>query len=58
MLVSTLVLAGCATSLKGDVYSRDEARAVGTVQYGTINEVRPVIIEGTQTGAGAAAGSG
>ena len=56
LAVSTLVLAGCASSLKGDVYSRSEARDVATVQYGTINEVRAVIIEGTQSGAGAVAG--
>ncbi|QGG79480.1 glycine zipper 2TM domain-containing protein [Litorivicinus lipolyticus] len=56
LAVSTLVLAGCASSLKGDVYSRGEARDVATVQYGTINEVRAVIIEGTQSGAGAVAG--
>ena len=31
-----LTLGGCASSLTGDTYSRDEARAVQTVRYGTI----------------------
>lgn len=55
-LLMAALLSGCATSLSGDVYSRDEARATQSVEYGYINEVRPVIIEGTQSGAGAAAG--
>lgn len=56
LLLFVGLLSGCATSLSGDVYSRDEARRTQSVEYGVINEVRPVIIEGTQTGAGAAAG--
>ena len=39
--------------LEGGVYSRDEARQTQTVEYGQIDEVRPVIIEGTQSGIGA-----
>ena len=52
-----ILLAGCATSLEGDVYSREEARKTQAVQYGVVNETRAVIIEGTQTGAGGAAGA-
>lgn len=55
-LLAATLLTGCATSLSGDVYSRDEARTTQSVEYGYVNEVRPVIIEGTQSGAGAAAG--
>ena len=49
-------LSGCASSLEGGVYSRDEARQTQTVEYGQVDEVRPVIIEGTQSGIGAAVG--
>lgn len=58
LLIGLAVLvSGCATSLSGDVYSRDEARQTQNVEYGILNEVRPVIIEGTQSGAGSAAGA-
>ena len=40
-----LILGGCASSLTGDTYSRDEARAVQTVRMGTIESLRPVKIE-------------
>lgn len=56
LVLASFTVAGCATSLTGDTYSRGEARTVQTVQYGVINELRPVIIEGTQTGAGSAVG--
>ena len=52
-----LTLGGCASSLTGDTYSRDEARAVQTVRYGTIESLRPVKIEGTKTPIGAGAGA-
>lgn len=48
--------AGCASSKRGDVYSRDDARRVQQVEYGTVVEVRPVQIEGTQSGIGSVAG--
>lgn len=52
-----LILSGCASSLTGDTYSRDEARAVQTVRMGTIESLRPVKIEGTKTPIGAGAGA-
>ena len=52
-----LTLGGCASSLTGDTYSRDEARAVQTVRYGTIESLRPVKIEGTKTPIGSGAGA-
>lgn len=55
--VAGLALGGCASSLTGDTYSRSEARAVQTVHMGTIEELRPVKIEGTRTGIGAGAGA-
>lgn len=45
----SLLLGGCASSLTGDSYSRDEARRVQTVRMGTIESLRPVKIEGTKT---------
>lgn len=53
----SLALGGCASSLTGDTYSRDEARKVQTVRLGTIEMLRPVKIEGTKTPIGAGAGA-
>jgi len=52
-----VVLSGCQSSLKGNVYSREEARAVQTVRMGTIEALRPVQIEGTKTAVGPLAGA-
>lgn len=52
-----LVLTGCQSSLRGDTYSRSDARTVQTVRMGTIESLRPVKIEGTKTPIGAAAGT-
>ncbi len=52
-----MALGGCVSSLTGDSYSRDEARAVQTVRMGTIESLRPVKIEGTKTPIGAGAGA-
>lgn len=54
---SLALLGGCASSLTGDTYSRDDARAVQTVRLGTIESLRPVKIEGTKTPIGAGAGA-
>jgi outer membrane lipoprotein SlyB len=52
-----VALPGCAPpSTSGQVYSRDQARISHQVFFGTVLEVRPVTIEGTQSGAGAVAG--
>lgn len=59
-----LVLAGllvgvtaCMSTLSGESYSRDEARRVQTVEYGMVEYVRPVVIEGTKSGVGPATGA-
>lgn len=52
-----MALSGCTSSLTGDSYSRDEARAVQTVRLGTIESLRPVKIEGSKTPIGAGAGA-
>jgi outer membrane lipoprotein SlyB len=60
LLAAVLGLAGCASGLGGDTYSRTEARRVMYVKYATVEAVRPVKLEGTKTlvgpGAGAAVG--
>jgi outer membrane lipoprotein SlyB len=50
-------VAGCAGSLSGGAYSRDQARKEQTVRLGVVESVRPVTIEGTKTPIGAAAGA-
>lgn len=60
ILLATLALTGitgCASNLQGDTYSRDEARRIQTVRYGTVESVRFVVIEGTDSGIGAGAGA-
>ncbi len=53
----SLLLTGCASSLTGDSYSREDARKVQTIRMGTIESLRPVRIEGTKTPIGAGAGA-
>ena len=53
----SLALGGCASSLTGDTYTREEARTVQNVRMGTIQALRPVKIEGTKTPIGGAAGA-
>src|SRR5690606_6027386 len=48
-VVAVLVLGGCAQGLGGGTYSRTEARRAMTVQFGTIESVRGVQLEGTKT---------
>lgn len=57
IISGSLALSGCASSLQGDTYSRDDARQVQNVQYGTVEAVRLVVIEGTKTPIGTAAGA-
>lgn len=59
-LIALATLGGCASSLSGDTYSRDEAQRAMSYQDGTITAVRKVRLEGTKsyvgTGAGAVVG--
>ncbi|MGI0119380.1 glycine zipper 2TM domain-containing protein [Zooshikella sp. RANM57] len=50
-------LTGCMSNLSGNSYSRDEARQMQTVQFGTVVGVEAVAIEGTKSGVGAIAGA-
>ena len=51
-----VALTGCASSMSGDVYSRERAQKVQTVEYGQVIEVRNIQIEGTKSGLGGVAG--
>ncbi|NMF97823.1 glycine zipper 2TM domain-containing protein [Aromatoleum toluolicum] len=54
---AVLGLGGCATGLGGETYSRGEARRAMTVQYGVVESVRYVKLEGTKTPIGALGGA-
>lgn len=54
-LMAALLLAGCATS-SPDVISRNDAQRMSTVVDATVLTVRPVTVDGSQSGAGAVAG--
>ena len=49
-------LAGCITHESGNVYSKHEAGREQTVRMATVDSVRKVTLEGSQSGVGAAAG--
>jgi len=53
----SLGLTGCASSLTGDTYTRDEARKPQVVRMGVVESLRPVKIEGTKSNVGSVAGS-
>ena len=52
----SVLVAACASSNSGNVYSRDDARRVQTVKTGVVESVRTVKLEGTKTPIGTAAG--
>ncbi len=54
-LASMLVLAACSTT-SPDVVSRNEAQRLSTVVDAVVLNSRPVVVEGQQSGIGAAAG--
>ena len=53
----SMALVGCASSLTGDTYTRDEVRKPQVVRMGVVEALRPVKIEGTKTNIGSAAGT-
>jgi outer membrane lipoprotein SlyB len=50
------LLGGCITHESGNVYSKHEAGREQTVRMATVDSVRKVKLEGSQSGVGAAAG--
>lgn len=57
VVVAALGVAGCASGLGGGTYGRTEARRAMSVQYGVVESVRPVQLEGTKSPLGAGAGA-
>jgi len=57
LLLAMFLLQGCASSLKGDVYSRDEAQKTMNFKWATIESTRPVVIEGDRSEKGTLAGA-
>ena len=56
VVVLGALLAGCMTHESANVYSKHEAGREQTVRMATVDSVRKVVIEGSQSGVGAAAG--
>jgi outer membrane lipoprotein SlyB len=56
-VISALVLGGCAQSLSGSAYTRDQARQAQEVRMGVVESVRHVQIEGTKSNIGTGAGA-
>lgn len=54
---SVAVLGGCASSMSGGAYSREQARQVQEVKMGVVESVRQVKIEGTKSPVGTGAGA-
>ncbi len=58
VFASTLaLLGGCASSLSGSAYERNQARGAQEVRMGVVEHVRQVQIEGTKSRVGANAGA-
>jgi outer membrane lipoprotein SlyB len=57
LVTSALLLGACASSKSGDVYTRDQVRQVQSFRVGTIEQLKPVRIEGTSTQIGTGAGA-
>ncbi len=51
VIISGLLGACANNSLTGDTYTREDARKVQEVKYGSVLSVKPVIIEGDREGA-------
>jgi outer membrane lipoprotein SlyB len=54
---AAFLLAGCASSLDGGTYGRDEARREMRIEFATVESVRPVQLEGARTHIGSLAGA-
>jgi outer membrane lipoprotein SlyB len=57
LIILTALIAGCASSNSGDVYTREQTRQVQTVKMGVVESVRTVKIEGTKSAVGTVAGA-
>lgn len=57
IILSLAILTGCPSSKSGVVYTRDQAKQVQQVEFGTVQSVRTVLIEGTDSIIGSGAGT-
>lgn len=57
VLCTGLLLGGCAPSMSGSAYSRSQARETQQVEFGIVEGVRNVMIEGTKSPVGTVAGA-
>lgn len=57
LFAAVFILAGCASSKSGDVYTRDQARREQSVRMGVVESVRDVQLEGTKSPVGSVAGA-
>lgn len=57
LFFAATALAGCASSMSGSAYTRDQARQIEDVRMATIESVRTVQIEGTKSPVGSTAGA-
>lgn len=55
-IAASALIAGCAGTSSGSVYSGGQARQEQTVRMGVVESVRQVTIEGSKSGVGAVAG--
>jgi outer membrane lipoprotein SlyB len=55
-IVAALLAAGCVTRESANVYNKHEAGREQLVRYATVDSVRKVMIQGSQSGVGAVAG--
>lgn len=56
-LTAIFLLSGCPASTSGGAYSRSQVREMQEVYLGYIENIRPVLIEGTDSGVGAVSGA-
>lgn len=57
LALSALVLGGCAAGLGSGDYQRSEARRAMNIEFGVVDSVRAVQLEGTKTPIGSATGA-
>lgn len=57
IMLGIAFISGCATSKKGDVYTRDQAKRVQTIEMGKIIAIRDITIEGTKSNVGTVGGA-
>lgn len=56
-LTACLSLTGCPSSMSGGAYNRGQVREAQDVHLGYVENIRPVMIEGTQSGVGTMGGA-